>query len=208
MSLMRPAEHLRSLVAYNAWANDKIVGAAQPLAEADLSADLGGYDTILGTLNHYLWAQVNWAVRLKGDANVERFKLAPSELWPEFTRADAELGDLAAGLADDDFERMLDYQDSAGNPHRRTIGQLITHVVNHGTYHRGEAGLMLTRSGRSPGDLDYVYFIPEGADPTGNNPRQQEAADHPGREYGNRRPRAAPEACGRSRSSRDHRRGR
>ena len=159
---MRYAGHLRSLVAYNAWANDKIVGAAQPAAEADLSADLGGYDTILGTLNHYLWAQVNWLARLKGDPNIERFKLGPPELWAEFTRADVDFGDFAAGLTDDDFERIVDYQDTAGNPHRRTMGQLISHVVNHGTYHRGEAGLMLTRLGRSPGDVDYVYFIPEG----------------------------------------------
>ena len=159
---MRYADHMRSLVAYNAWANGKIVEAAAALSEADLSSDLGGYDSILGTLNHYVWAQVMWRARWRSEPPVERFKLAPPELWTALARSDAELAEFAVGLADADFERMIDYRDSRDNPHRRTLGQLLTHLVNHGTYHRGEAALMLTRLGRSPGDLDYVYFIPEG----------------------------------------------
>ncbi|MDP9324936.1 MAG: DinB family protein [Candidatus Dormibacteraeota bacterium] len=159
---MRYADHLRSLVAYSAWANDRIVSAAKVLTDADLASDLGGYDTILGTLNHYLWAQQMWLGRLQGRPNIERLALKPSELWDEFVRGDTALTDFAAYLGDHDFERMIDYHDTKGVPHRRTIGQLMTHVVNHGTYHRGEAGLMLTRLRRSPGDLDYVYFIPEG----------------------------------------------
>ncbi|MFY9613944.1 MAG: DinB family protein [Candidatus Dormiibacterota bacterium] len=159
---MRPSDHLRSLIAYSAWADDRIVGAARVLSEADLSSDLGGYDTILGTLNHYLWAQQMWLGRLQGRPNIDRYSLRPTALWEEFIRGDTALADFAALLGDADFERMIDYQDTKGTPHRRTLGQLLTHVVNHGTYHRGEAGLMLTRLGRSPGDLDYVYFIPEG----------------------------------------------
>lgn len=150
------------LVAYNAWANERIVDAAQRATEKELSADLSGYDTILATLNHYLWAQVMWVARLREQPVVERFKLPAAELWPEFRRADADLGAFAAELTDADWERMIDYHDSRGTPHRRTLGPLVSHVVNHSTYHRGEAGLMLTQLEHSPGDLDYVYFIPEG----------------------------------------------
>jgi uncharacterized damage-inducible protein DinB len=38
------------------------------------------------------------------------------------------------------------------------LDQTIVHVVNHGTAHRAETGLLLERLGRSPGDLDYVLF--------------------------------------------------
>ena len=34
------------------------------------------------------------------------------------------------------------------------LDQLITHVVNHGTHHRAETGMLLDRIGRSPGDMD------------------------------------------------------
>ena len=36
--------------------------------------------------------------------------------------------------------------------------QLITHLVNHGTHHRAETGMLLERIGRSPGDMDYLYY--------------------------------------------------
>jgi uncharacterized damage-inducible protein DinB len=34
----------------------------------------------------------------------------------------------------------------------------IVQIVNHGTAHRAETGLLLDRLGRSPGDLDYAYY--------------------------------------------------
>jgi len=45
-----------------------------------------------------------------------------------------------------------------GTPYQAPLAQLITHVVNHGTAHRAETGMLLERLGRSPGDMDYVYF--------------------------------------------------
>jgi uncharacterized damage-inducible protein DinB len=154
-------DHLRSLISYNAWANQKLLDAAGGLTDEQLVSDAGGYDTILDTLSHYWWAQAMWLKRLAGEPNPDRSKPGRQELWRAIKDADRGLTAYGAGLGDEDFERMVDYRDTNNDPHRRTLGQIITHVVNHGTYHRGEAALMLTGLGRSPGDLDYIYFIPE-----------------------------------------------
>ena len=39
--------------------------------------------------------------------------------------------------------------------------QMLAHVVNHGTQHRSEAATLLTGAGRSPGDLDMIFFAEE-----------------------------------------------
>ena len=39
--------------------------------------------------------------------------------------------------------------------------QMLAHVVNHGTQHRPEAAVILTEAGRSPGDLDMIFFAEE-----------------------------------------------
>ena len=38
------------------------------------------------------------------------------------------------------------------------LAHSIVQIVNHGTAHRAETGLLLDRLGRSPGDLDYAYY--------------------------------------------------
>ena len=43
------------------------------------------------------------------------------------------------------------------------VWQMLVHVVNHGTYHRGQITTMLTAEGRSPGELDLINYAEEQA---------------------------------------------
>jgi uncharacterized damage-inducible protein DinB len=53
---------------------------------------------------------------------------------------------------------MVDYKDSKGNPYRQPLWQLILHVVNHGTHHRGQASGFLRALGHTPPVLDLVAY--------------------------------------------------
>jgi uncharacterized damage-inducible protein DinB len=53
-------------------------------------------------------------------------------------------------LAASDFDVPVDFVFTSGKPARMTRGEIILHVCTHGTYHRGNAGILLQKSGSSP----------------------------------------------------------
>ena len=49
----------------------------------------------------------------------------------------------------------------AGEPQQRSRLEIVTHLVNHGTHHRGQISAALTALGRPAPVLDYIYALPE-----------------------------------------------
>lgn len=156
------ADHLRSLLAYNQWANERVLEATEDVGELEFEKPFGAsYGSLRGTLSHILAAQFVWEARFRSERAGLNVTFDRAELPAAFEASHADWERIAEGLTDEDFARAVDYIDSRGVPHKRSIGRIVTHLVNHGTYHRGEASLILTTLGRSPGDLDYIYFVPE-----------------------------------------------
>jgi len=62
-------------------------------------------------------------------------------------------------LADSDFEQTVDFAFTNGKPARMRRGEIILHVCLHGTYHRGNAGILLQKNGISPNDDRMTDFI-------------------------------------------------
>ena len=54
------------------------------------------------------------------------------------------------GLSAREFDEPVDFVFTSGAPARMTRGEIILHVCLHGTYHRGNAGILLQKSGGSP----------------------------------------------------------
>ena len=76
-----------------------------------------------------------------------------------FTASNAALHTFVESRTTADFAANIDYTDSHGAPFSIPLWQLVTHVCNHGTHHRAECGLLLGQLDRSPGDIDFVYFM-------------------------------------------------
>ena len=154
---MDVAGHLRLQVDYDGWATDRLMARTEGLIEEDAGPG-ASWGSIEGSLRHVLEAHTTWLRRFTGEAQ-------PALRGPGFPALVADSADIrgrlttfAAGLTDADVYQELHYQDSRGTPHHDYLGVLLSHLVNHGTYHRGEAALLLTRIGRSPGDLDLVVY--------------------------------------------------
>lgn len=154
--------HARALLAYDRWASDKTLMAATGLDDAALDRRQSPFiESVRGTLGHMLMAQSNWLARVNGSPRIPWTVATPAELRDSYARLGDAWRSFAAELDDAAVARIIDYTDSGGVARRLPLHVIITHVVNHGTQHRAEAGLMLEALGRSQGELDYVYFARE-----------------------------------------------
>lgn len=168
---MSLAEHARLLIDYNQDANERVLERALSLDEATFEAEHdSSWGSIGGCLRHMLTAQIIWLSRMtKGPP--PRFEPdSRKALEATFEQSHKGLREFARSLVDADWHRVIDYTDTKGVPHSLPLGILIPHVVNHGTLHRGEAGMMLAALGESPGDLDFVFFALERQQQTEGSP--------------------------------------
>jgi uncharacterized damage-inducible protein DinB len=156
------AEALRLHLDYTQWASQRLLDVAAELTPDELNRDFGTSEhSVLGTLVHIFGADRIWLWRLTGGTNPGFISDADRSLavlqsdWP----AVLERWRLwAANLTDEAADAMLDYKDMKGNPYRQPIWQLVLHVVNHGTHHRGQVSGFLRAMGRTPPPLDLVFF--------------------------------------------------
>ena len=152
--------HARMLIAYERWANERILDAASVVSDDDLRADGGAsYSSILGNMAHVLDAQETWYTRIAGEPVDAATPASIEDLRAAFAVSHDRWEAVAANLQPGDWTRIVAYHNKAGVPNERALGQIITHAVNHGTFHRGETGLLLAKLGHSPGDLDLIYFV-------------------------------------------------
>ena len=73
-------------------------------------------------------------------------------------RSDAALLAFASALSEADAVRVVSYRDLRGHEHGEPLWQLLQHVVNHSTYHRGQIITMLRQLGAEAVSTDLVAY--------------------------------------------------
>jgi uncharacterized damage-inducible protein DinB len=155
---MADSSQLRRLVAYNQWADERLLAAVEALPAEELLRPREAYfGSLAANLRHIVGAQRIWLARWRGEA--PRYDEPLAAPWrPVYVETHAALHAYVSTLSDAEAERIVRYTDLRGNARAIGLAQAITHLVNHGTAHRAETGLLLERLGHSPGDLDYSLF--------------------------------------------------
>lgn len=156
------SHELRELLAYQRWANHAFVEALRALPATALDRRLeSSFSSLRATLAHLVGAELIWVDRWEGGAGVLPADVEEAGLEALATtleavarRQDAVLDRLGEEGLDDE----LVYRDRAGNPHRSTYRHMIQHVVNHGTYHRGQLATLLRQVGAVPPSTDFIKY--------------------------------------------------
>lgn len=165
---MITSEDLRTLFAYDAWANRRMLEACGALPAEQFTRDLGSsFRSVRDTLAHILGAQWLWLERFRGRSpatlpSADQYADL-SALRARWTPFESELLSYVNGLSAGDLERSFDYRDTKGTSHSSLLWQTLQHLANHGTYHRGQVTTMLRQLGAKPIGTDLIGFYRERA---------------------------------------------
>jgi len=145
------AGQARLMIAYNEWADLRIITAAEGL-------DAAQFDGLRAQFEHMLGTQIWWHSLWIGGKFVQPALPALSDVRPAFERSHAQLRDYTASLTDEGWHREEQWWKQWGEDASMAMGETLFQVVEHGVQHRSEIAMVLTSHGRSPGDLDYLNF--------------------------------------------------
>src|SRR3954470_16821876 len=153
------ASHLQ----YHRWANQRIIEAARPLSAEQLHKDHGtSFKSIFGALVHIFQADSAWFGRIHGNPDSQTATYPPKPDLAGFTTDWFALLDRAvewsAGLNEAEWNKIISYKDSKGNSHQTPLLPIVMHVVNHGSYHRGQVSSLLRQTGTAPPNTDLINF--------------------------------------------------
>jgi uncharacterized damage-inducible protein DinB len=154
---------LRTLMRYKAWANELVFAAAARLPEAELTAPRKiVFGSLLRTLNHVYAMDAVWRAHLEGrphgyaTRNPEDCP-ALAELREAQKAMDAWFVRYAESLSQED--EIVNFQFIGGGPGSMTRRDILLHVANHGTYHRGNVASMMYQAGVAPPTTDLPVFL-------------------------------------------------
>jgi uncharacterized damage-inducible protein DinB len=153
---------LRLQLDYSAWASQRLMDVAAKLPQEELTRDFKTADkSVLDTLVHVYAADRIWLSRVLAE--------------PRFTFIDPEDHDLMLlqtewpalhqrwklwlrDFKDSDALRVVSYKDMKGHPYSQPVWQIVLHLVNHGTHHRGQVSGFLRAMGHQPPPLDLIAY--------------------------------------------------
>jgi uncharacterized damage-inducible protein DinB len=160
---MTNKDALKRLLMYTSWANHRVMRAAVGLSPEDFRKDMGAsHGGVRGTLTHMLSSEWLWLERFKGvspDRPVDESEFKDLiSLRDRWTAIEEHRGAWFDSLPEDAVSRRIHYTTLAGLEQEAPLWQLVQHVANHSTYHRGQVVTLLRVLGVTPPATDLVQW--------------------------------------------------
>ena len=160
---MTPSD-VRLLLDYHYWARDRMLDAVSAITPEQFTRDLGSsFKSVRDTVVHLYSAEWAWYERWQGTSPTamiqpDRFPDLAS-LRQAWTEQEAKARAFVNALDEEGINRVYDYKLLSGTPGSSAFWQMLTHLVNHGSYHRGQVTTMLRQLGAAPPEsMDLIRF--------------------------------------------------
>ena len=159
-------ELLLSYAKYNQWANKRVCDFLAQAEEEKLNQEIvSSFTSLRKTIFHVYGAQEIWLKRLDGNSPSvfpSYETKSSSETLRALLETSQQIIDFVNSHSEEELQKEIDYKNVAGEKFRSSIRDIIQHVVNHSTFHRGQVITMLRQAGYTKlFDSDYIVFCRE-----------------------------------------------
>ena len=139
------------LYQYNQWANERVFESLQKQNVSD--------EKTLTIMSHVVSALFIWLSRIEGKSPTA-YPLWKKYSLEELTKMNSEITELWLNFVNtnEDFNRVLVYNNYVGDPYKNNVEQIMIHLVNHSTYHRGQVALLMRQNGLEPINTDFITY--------------------------------------------------
>ena len=155
---METLDLIRRKLAYNDWANRRALESLRVMKSPSSRA--------ARALAHLLLVEKLWLSRLRR----EEIKQGPGDFFPELplTQCEGLIDETLTGytqyirtLTEAQLDVIGNYETLAGSKYVASRRDVLAHVMNHSTYHRGQVALAIREDGGEPLQTDYILFVRE-----------------------------------------------
>jgi uncharacterized damage-inducible protein DinB len=145
--------HVERMLNAMTWSDDQLFIAIRDHASSQAET--------LPLYGHVLAAEEVWLARLEA-----RQQRCP--VWPALSVAECEAlaaenrrgyHEYFAKLTDSDLDSLVRYKNTKGDEYVNSILDVLTHVVIHGAYHRGQIARVIGRAGGQTPNTDYIAYV-------------------------------------------------
>lgn len=161
-------DQLRTLFAYNKWANARLLDAAAHVKAEDYTRELGAsHGSLRGTLFHIVFGEWDWLHLWLGDSWKDiAQKEPPPEAFPDIETLHSAWSKIVRDeqvfidtLNDDVLDGLRSFDSYRGEPWELSLAETMQHVLTHSSYHRGQAVTLLRQLGHTPPCTDFLIFL-------------------------------------------------
>jgi len=145
-------DHFIHLFKYNDWATRE---AAKHVVDAKHNQQ-----RVYDLLAHIVNSQMIWLNRvLMNRIIIDPWeKLSPDKCIELSIKITKEWTNFLEGMDERDLRRRIQYKNNKGEDWENTLGDIVTHVINHSTYHRAQIAQLIRQSGGEPAKTDYIVY--------------------------------------------------
>jgi uncharacterized damage-inducible protein DinB len=148
------------LLDYHGWANTQVIKHLSGLPTELFHAEVKNvFSSISHMLGHLASVDKVWYSRIIGkslnDIGVRRYQTL-KEAEESLVNVNNQMKEVVSAKK---IDEVIEYQNTKGDLFNNTLLEVVHHVVNHGTYHRGNISSMIRQLGYDGVSTDYIVFL-------------------------------------------------